>query len=42
MENILENIAVIKKRIAAACQRVNRNPEDQSSTKGGQYAHCRK
>ena len=28
MENILENIAVIKKRIAAACQRANRNPEE--------------
>lgn len=28
MENILENIAVIKKRIAAACQRAHRNPEE--------------
>ena len=28
MENILENIAVIKNRIAAACQRAHRNPEE--------------
>ena len=28
MENILQNIEVIKQRIAAACQRVGRKPEE--------------